>query len=350
MTLKETTLPLSQIRIRTDEPAQMIDSQAVPPWLQRASWLSLGFTVLVILWGAFVRKTHSGAGCGDHWPTCNGQVIPFSPSTETLIEFTHRATSGLALLLTLVVCAASLLKLSRGHPARRAASWSLIFMVIEALVGAGIVIFGLVERNDSGVRAGVIALHLANTYVLVGWMLATALALRDRTFLSPLYFLKRPVLALFAISLILIGSSGAISALGNTLFPPESLIAGMADHANTSAHFLSRLKVIHPVFAVVMGLSLVTWLQASLATRSTALTARSGHTTSILVVANIALGGLDVVLLAPTWLSLTHLLMANLIWISFLWFAHERHRMLVMDSVEASLLPQRASETIPHKL
>lgn len=325
-------------------------AETSPVWLQRTSWLSLGFTVLVILWGAFVRKTHSGAGCGDHWPSCNGHVIPFSPSAETLIEFTHRATSGMALLLSIAVCALAFFRLQKGHPARRTASWSLFFMVVEALVGAGIVIFGLVERNDSALRAGVIAVHLANTYVLVGWMLATVLALRDGTFNSPVYFFKRPALGLFALSLILIGSSGAIAALGNTLFPPESLVEGMARHADATAPFLARLKVIHPVFAVVMGLGLVTWLQASLAERTTRSLVRAGHITSILVITNIALGGLDVILLAPTWLSLTHLLMANMIWMAFLWFAHEHARSELKGSAEAFPSSQTASGKTRHKL
>ena len=65
------------------------------------AWAVLGFNLLVILWGAFVRATGSGAGCGSHWPLCNGEVLPRAPALATLIEFSHRLTSGVALLLVI---------------------------------------------------------------------------------------------------------------------------------------------------------------------------------------------------------------------------------------------------------
>src|SRR6478672_13461763 len=61
---------------------------------RRFAWAVLAYNVLVILWGALVRASGSGAGCGNHWPLCNGQVIPVSPSLHTVIEFTHRMMTG----------------------------------------------------------------------------------------------------------------------------------------------------------------------------------------------------------------------------------------------------------------
>ena len=58
--------------------------------LTRFAWFTVFYNVLVILWGALVRASGSGAGCGNHWPLCNGQVIPVSPGWHTVIEFTHR--------------------------------------------------------------------------------------------------------------------------------------------------------------------------------------------------------------------------------------------------------------------
>ena len=70
------------------------------PALCRFSWAVLIFFVAVILWGALVRATGSGAGCGDHWPLCNGTVIQHSPRVDTIIEFTHRvaAITGLSVV------------------------------------------------------------------------------------------------------------------------------------------------------------------------------------------------------------------------------------------------------------
>ncbi len=69
----------------------------------RYAWSALAFHLGVILWGAFVRASGSGAGCGQHWPLCNGQVVPGTPLTATIIEFTHRLTSGIAVVSVLVL-------------------------------------------------------------------------------------------------------------------------------------------------------------------------------------------------------------------------------------------------------
>ena len=42
----------------------------------------LGYNLLVIVWGAYVRASGSGAGCGNHWPLCNGVVVPNAPLPE----------------------------------------------------------------------------------------------------------------------------------------------------------------------------------------------------------------------------------------------------------------------------
>ena len=206
-------------------------------------------------------------------------------------------------------------------------------MIIEALLGAGLVIFGLVHTNDSGLRAFAVAIHLANTFLLVGFMSVAMLAIVTnkspnfrRLFRNPM---EGSLIALFGAILITVGCFGAIAALGNTLFPPESLLAGMIQHTDATAHFLMRLKYLHPIMAVFGCLSLVAWIQIALSRMSTSQSNgnniwTSGQTLSGLIIANIMLGGLDVILLAPTWLSLSHLLMADLIWTAFVWHIFER--------------------------
>jgi len=191
--------------------------------LARFAWLVLGYVVAVILWGAYVRATGSGAGCGAHWPLCNGEVVPRAPDAEMLVEFSHRITSGLALLAVVALLAWVRRGCARGHPARRAAGWSLVLMLTEAAVGAGLVLFRLVADNASMARALFMAVHLVNTFLLLACLALTA------HFLSggrPVRVSSRPgvagVLAAGFAGLLLAGVSGAIAALGDTLFPATS--------------------------------------------------------------------------------------------------------------------------------
>src|SRR5450755_2070071 len=71
--------------------------------LARFAWFLVAYNVAVIVWGAYVRATGSGAGCGSHWPLCNGEFLPTTPQTQTVIEFTHRVTSGVSLVLAAIL-------------------------------------------------------------------------------------------------------------------------------------------------------------------------------------------------------------------------------------------------------
>src|SRR5512139_38143 len=133
----------------------------------RFAWGVLGYNLLVVAWGAFVRATGSGAGCGKHWPTCNGAIVPRAPAVETAIEFAHRATSGLALLSVLALLLWALRAFPRGHAARKASAWAMALMITEALVGAGLVLFGWVAKDTSPGRGWAMAVHLTNTFLLL---------------------------------------------------------------------------------------------------------------------------------------------------------------------------------------
>src|SRR6266481_5513389 len=138
------------------------------------AWGVLAFNLFVILWGAYVRASASGAGCGSHWPLCNGEVVPRAPRLETIIEFTHRVTSGLALFAVVGLVIWSAVSYPRGHRARRMAIVSLIFILTEALLGAGLVLFQLVAQDASVGRAFYLSLHLVNTLFLLGALALTA--------------------------------------------------------------------------------------------------------------------------------------------------------------------------------
>jgi len=290
--------------------------------LARFARLVLGWNVAVILWGAFVRATGSGAGCGAHWPLCNGEVVPRAPALETMVEFTHRATSGVALLLVFALALWVFRERPKGHPARRTAGASVFFILTEAAVGAGLVLFQLVGANESVARALFMAGHLANTFVLLACLTLTAhwCATDDpvrRDAVSRFGW----TFALGAIGLVVVGKSGAVAALGDTLYPARSILGGLAQDVSPTAHFLVQLRVAHPILALA-GVLLVAF-GASRVLQGTA-DARLRHlawTVSSLALLQLAAGLLNVVLLAPVWLQIVHLLLADVLWIAFVLLA-----------------------------
>ena len=266
----------------------------------RFSWFTLAYTIAVILWGAAVRATGSGAGCGSHWPLCNGEVLPREPRIETIIELTHRVTSGLAGLLVIVLVVLAFRGRPKGHPARRAAVLSLIFMITEGAVGAGLVLFELVADNQSMARALFMGTHLVNTFFLLAFLTLTAHYASGG---APFRWRGLWVLGLGALTVA--GVSGAVAALGDTI------LASGRDLSPT-AHLLIRLRILHPVIAVAAGLLVA--LLAARAMSDPAL-ARPARWTAGLVVAQIVAGVVNVLLLAPVWMQIVHLLLADLLWI-----------------------------------
>ncbi len=291
-------------------------------WFSRYAWSVLGYNLLVIVWGAFVRASGSGAGCGSHWPTCNGDVIPQAPALATVIEFSHRLSSGLSLLLVVGLLAWALRSYPRRHIVRLGAWLSLAFIISEALVGAGLVIFGLTDKNDSVARAVVISIHLINTFLLVAALALTAWwsdggarpRLRGQGGIGALLWV--------AIAGTLgLGITGAITALGDTLFPSASLAAGLAQDASPTAHFLIRLRVIHPLLAMTLGLYIVIVAAVVYGARPGPATRRWAAALGGLFLAQLMVGGLNVILLAPVAMQLIHLLMADLVWIALVLLA-----------------------------
>ena len=210
----------------------------------RYTLFTLVFTVGVILWGAFVRATGSGAGCGSHWPLCNGQIVPRNPELDTLIEFTHRLTSGIALMLVLGLVIWAWRSFPRRSPVRYAAGFTAFFMMTEALVGAVLVLLGLVADNDSFARAWVMALHLANTFMLLGALSLTAWWSSGRPAPGRISFSRQLLLpALLLLGVLLIGISGAVAALGDTLFPSESLEEALAADFSPQSHLLIKKRL-----------------------------------------------------------------------------------------------------------
>jgi cytochrome c oxidase assembly protein subunit 15 len=286
----------------------------------RYAWTTLVYNLAVILWGATVRATGSGAGCGSHWPLCNGEVVPRSPRIETVIELTHRVTSGIALLLVVGLVVLAFRWRPKGHAARKAAAWTLFFMLTEAAVGAGLVLFELVADNKSMARALFMGTHLINTFFLLGAMTLTAHFASGR---APFRLRGQGSLAVWlvtgAAALLLAGVSGAIAALGDTLFPAATLREALKQDLSSTAHLLIRLRVLHPALSVTAA-ALTIFLAFRLESlQPGSLAARwANRRTLPLVFLQIVAGVVNVLLLAPVWMQLVHLLLADLVWISYI--------------------------------
>ena len=286
--------------------------------LARFAWAVLAYNVAVIVWGAYVRATGSGAGCGAHWPLCNGEIIPRTGRVATLIEFSHRLTSGAALAAVVFLLIWTWRACRPGHPARSGAALSLFFMLTEAGVGAGLVLFQLVADNASFARAMFLAVHLVNTFTLLACLTATAWWLSGG---EPLRLQGRRgrvwSVALLCLGVLTASTSGAIAALGDTLYPTASLTEGLWADLSMTSHVLIRLRVLHPALAVAAALALIA-SGRRLAAGQGGTAGRFARRLSALAMLQISLGLLNVILLAPIWLQLLHLLVADAVWISLI--------------------------------
>jgi heme A synthase len=281
------------------------------------AWGVLAYNVAVILWGAYVRASGSGAGCGSHWPLCNGEVIPLAPRVATIIEFSHRLTTSLAGLLVIGLVVGAFRGLPKRHPARLGAALSLALILVEGLVGALQVRLSLTADNASVGRAVVGSVHLANTFLMLAAMALTAwwasggapLRLRGQGLLGWVF-------AVGLLGVLVVGASGAITALGDTLFPSGSLAEGLRADFSASAHFLIQLRVIHPILAVLVGVYSSVAGRLAAAWRPGAATRRLAWVLGALFGAQLLAGVINVALLAPIFMQIIHLLLADLVWIA----------------------------------
>ena len=307
----------------------------------RYAWLVLGYTILVAVWGAFVRATGSGAGCGNHWPLCNGEVVPRAPAVETLIELSHRLTSGLLGPMAIVLAVWAVRRFGLRHRVGAAAVTGLVLTIVEGLIGAGLVRFELVAENASIARGFVMAAHLVNTFFLLAalaltaaWSSGTGRPGRSALAVGPdpegdrrgvfgrlgraAGWLSVGGLA----ALCLLGASGGVTALGDTLFPVARMTEQALAELPASAKLLVRLRVLHPYLAIAVALYLGIAVLAVRERFPVRTEGRSGRTGRLgagvmaLLGVELAAGLVNVALAAPVWLQLVHLGLAYLVWIA----------------------------------
>jgi heme A synthase len=287
--------------------------------LARFTWLVLIYNLAVIAWGAYVRATGSGAGCGAHWPLCNGEVVLRAPAVETLIEFSHRLTSGVALVSVVVLFIWARRVTRPGHPVRLGATLSLGFMLSEAALGAGLVLFQLVAHDASAARAVAVAAHLLNTFLLLAALTLTVYWASGGGALQIDGRREGLRLTLGALAILLVSVTGAITALGDTLFPSASLAEGLNADLSATSHMLIRLRTVHPVLAVMVALYLMTGVWRLAGSRPSGVSI--ARTITWLIAVQLAAGIVNVLLLAPVWVQLVHLLLADAVWVGYVFLA-----------------------------
>lgn len=285
--------------------------------LTRYAWILVYYTLLVIIWGAWVRVSHSGDGCGKSWPLCEGALFPNSAESKTWIEYFHRLTSGFYGIIVIHLFYLVRKQFPKNSLQSLLGFSTLILMFIEAALGAALVLKGLVGENATLFRLFAMTLHQVNSLLLVGSTVALACSLSRQAVLSwdlKKLFLHRGLLVLF----ILIPATGAWAALSNTLFPSADLLQGLADDLSSDSPWILKLRVIHPLIASGFCIywAYFFWNQSEEAENKD-LKKSSLYLASFFVVAFL-FGALTLLSLSPVWMKLVHLTLAQLLWIALM--------------------------------
>jgi heme a synthase len=287
----------------------------------RYAWFVVAYNLVVILWGVFLRASKSGDGCGQHWLTCHGETIPSAPELKTIIEFSHSISSALAFFTVLALVIWAFRRFAKGHPVRKTAIGSFIFIVTEAAVGAGLVLTGNTAGNLTAARPFWMAGHLINTFILLAFLTLTA---RSASGGRPLSFdhERKYIFSLLlgAAAIFLVSITGSVAALASMIFPVGTLAEGLASDFSPTSSILLRLRLSHPVSAILCGVFLIFltgWLAKELGDSAR----RWSNVLSILVLVQLGFGTATLLTLAPIVMQLGHLLLVDLIWISYVLFS-----------------------------
>ena len=284
------------------------------------AWATLVFTLLVVIWGGYVSASGAGDGCGDSWPLCGNllEASTTTPPVDTLVELTHRLTSGLALLAVVALTLWSRRRFPSRHRARYWAALALLFMVVESLLGAALVIFRLVDVNVSLARALIQPVHLTNTYLLMGSLACAAWWSGPRRSLPGASRRRGARLVIAAlVGVVVLSAFGTAASLASTVFPSESFLDGVRSDFTRDAHYLIKLRIVHPIAALAFG-GYLFWLGRRLGQEQPGGMGFQYHVVTGIFTTQVGVGLLDAVLLAPLGLQMAHLLLAHALWISLL--------------------------------
>ena len=290
--------------------------------MKLSSLATAGLTtsILSILAGAIVRATGSGDGCGASWPTCNGRVIPSLETSSEIIEFSHRSISGVLLIVTLLLFVKSK---DPDTPLlhKKIINYLTFFVLLEAAIGAVIVIYEWVGLNSSLPRIIAVPLHLVNTFALLGFYTLIFYLLSESENKLSNFFDKRIKIAF--VLFFLTGATGSITALADVLFPSASFVEGFIEDFDSTSEVLTRLRILHPFVSTILSIFLF-----SESNRFKKEFAIDTSTIKVLVIVGVILGVLNVVSNIILPLSILHLLLADLLWITYVYKAVEKATLL----------------------
>jgi len=292
----------------------------IPFRFAQFAWGVLVYMLFVILWGAVVRASGSGDGCGKHWPFCGDHLVPAFQRLATLVEYSHRVSTGLMIPLIGALGIWAYSSFGKGHLARKAAAFAVLLTITEGAFGALLVLRGLVTVNDSPERVVIMAVHLLNTLLL---LMSLALTAWWGEGAPPIQIAQRGEyrrmatgLGIGLLAALLVAASGAIAALADTLYPVHSLAAALDQDLHPGGRYLIQLRLLHPIISTATGIYSVMLARYVVAIRPTLDTRRFARYLVALVAIEIVAGVTNLALLAPMGMQLLHLLLADLLWIT----------------------------------
>lgn len=289
-------------------------------YFRRLCISTLCTSLFIFLWGAWLRFSFSGDGCGTDWPLCNSKIIP--ATTEAWMEWIHRLSSSGFSILILCIVFYSFLCFPKKHRVR---FWSLVafaLTVLEALIGAFLVIFSLTGHDQSILRPFVLEAHLINSLLL----LASLVMCWRHSLENPIPSKK---ILKWSVLFILLALTGSIASLSNTLFPSSSLVGAFLMDFNFNSPGLVQLRILHPILTLLLGGGAVFYLYRKIVKNKITINLKNGFpslSTEAILLLCLLLGlttGIGTLLsLSPIFMKLTHLFIAYMIWIA-IWLLEE---------------------------
>lgn len=278
--------------------------------------LGIVLSILSILAGAFVRATGSGDGCGSTWPTCKGKIIPQLSDTSEVIEFSHRSVSGILLIVTLIIFIKSR-SMSKGSIVRTTVNFLTFFVLFEAAIGAVIVLYEWVGLNSSLPRIIAVPIHLVNTFGLLAcYAILYKVLLNNFKNIKQLWDRR---FVFIAFLFLLSGATGSITALADVLFPSASFYEGLMEDFDRTSELLTRLRILHPMVAT--GLSVALIIESRKIQKDYKIDVKFFQ---ILVFIAVILGVLNVLSNILLLLSILHLAIADLLWITYIYVSMDK--------------------------
>ena len=281
-------------------------------WFSKNLWILLIYNLLVIVWGAWVRISFSGDGCGESWPTCDGVWVPTQAHQAQWIEWSHRASTGLIGIWVFVTCLWGWFSKLVSKQVKKLLLGIFVFTILEALVGALLVKAGLVANNESVVRAWVMGFHQLNSLCLTGFIFLSAYASSQSIYIEPIYPWRR-IFVYLVFSAVCF--TGALAALAGTLFPSADLISGILADFDQRSHILVRLRLSHPMLATIFCVGLIIYMRWLWPVQ----TFQKSKLIYLVTMVSFLFGAATLVSLSPIWMKLVHLILAHLFFITILY-------------------------------